>query len=128
MLAACLLSSSCSTPGSRIKKDFARFKTYPETAQKSIQSGKIELGFSEEMVRMALGAPDRVYRKTSPQGETTLWAYTSSSLDTGAVFLDPSVAAPGGAMSGTVRIDRPEERLRVAFEEGKVVSIERREK
>lgn len=126
--AACLALCSCSTPNSRIKGNLGRFQSYPASAQESIRAGKVELGFTEEMARMALGAPDRIYRRTTAQGEQTVWAYTEQNIQTGSVYLDPGLAAASAVPQGTIVTSPAEERLRVTFEGGKAVSIERREK
>ena len=125
--AVCAALGACSTPSSRIAKDPARFQSYPQQAQTSIRAGKAEVGFTQDMVRMALGAPDRVYRRTTAQGESIVWAYTQRGIETASVFLDPSQNA-GGTPQGTIVTQPAEERLRVVFEDGKAVSIERREK
>jgi hypothetical protein len=127
-LASLLLGAACSTPATRIKKSPERFESYPETARSAIRSGKIELGFTEEMVRMALGAPDRIHRRLSGEGrESLVWIYTQTSFDTGTLVPNPSLAIAGSS-AGTVRLERPEERLWVTFEEGKATSIETRQK
>lgn len=126
-LCAGLLLGACSTPSSRIRKDRARFDAYPAAAQKSIKAGAVEVGFTEDMTRMALGAPDRVYRRTTAQGDSLVWAYTQRGIETGSVYLDPSLAS-GSVPQGTIVTSPAEERLRVTFESGKGVAIERRER
>ena len=127
LAAICVALGACSTPAARIKKDPDRFNSYPPQAQNEIRAGKVDVGFTQEMTRMALGAPDRVYRRTTAQGDSVVWAYTQRGIETGSVYLDPGQNA-GGVPQGTIVTQPAEERLRVVFEDGKAVSIERREK
>ncbi|MCJ7616697.1 MAG: hypothetical protein MUO43_09200 [Desulfobacterales bacterium] len=38
--------------------------------------GQIDLGFSQDMVRLAWGSPDHIYIRTARDGVVTVWAYT----------------------------------------------------
>ena len=74
---------NCSTPGSRIQKNQELFDTYPADVQDSIRAGKIEIGYTEDMVRMALGNPNETAVNVTEQGEVHVWAYAKSTTGTG---------------------------------------------
>lgn len=125
MLGAC----AASTPETRISKRRALFDTYPAAVQEKIKAGDVETGFTEEMVLLALGKPDRRYTVSLDKGSVVVWAWTESRPGIGVglgvgttggrygVGTGISVGAGGGNVS---------ERIRVSFQDGKVVSVERR--
>jgi outer membrane protein assembly factor BamE (lipoprotein component of BamABCDE complex) len=69
---------SCSTPDSRIRKNQELFDSYPAEVQKNIRAGKVEVGYTEDMVRMALGDPNETAVNKTAEGEVHVWAYTKS--------------------------------------------------
>jgi len=69
--------SGCSTPASRIKENQELFDTYSFQTQDNIEKGNIDIGYTKEMVYMALGKPDRQYRRTTISGITAIWSYTA---------------------------------------------------
>jgi len=73
--AAALLSAGCST-SRRIREYNALYNTYPSDARKEIRKGKVEIGFTSDMVLMALGKPDRKYFRKTDAGEVLVWAYS----------------------------------------------------
>jgi hypothetical protein len=64
----------------RIAENIELFSSFPPEIQEQVRLGQIDLGFSEEMVRMAWGSPDRMYVRTTERGEETIWIYTSRRL------------------------------------------------
>lgn len=101
-----------------------------------IEAGEIDLGFTEEMVEVALGEPDRRYVERTPEGETVTWAYHERGglsglslgvgVGTGIGRSSGRGTAYGGGMSvGTGGRLRSEETMRVVFRDGSVVGIER---
>jgi len=74
-----LLVSGCvSTPASRIKKEPQLFGTFAPDIQVKVQKGQIEIGFSRDMVRLALGSPQQVNLRTAENGEAEIWTYVHS--------------------------------------------------
>jgi hypothetical protein len=67
-----------STPDSRINKDPRVFAGLTPEIQAKVKKGEIAIGFSREMVRLALGLPRQVNVRTSEAGETEIWTYVSS--------------------------------------------------
>ncbi len=75
VLLATGLLSACSTPDSRIAENQAVFARYPAAVQQKIRAGKIDLGYTQEMVRFALGEPSRQMIQQTETGPVELWMY-----------------------------------------------------
>jgi len=71
-----LLLAGCATPASRIKKNPELFASFPPEVQAKVREGRIEVGYTQDMVRMALGGPQRMHTRTTPAGLTDVWVYT----------------------------------------------------
>ena len=124
-----LSAAACSTPASRIKSHQAAFDALPAETQANIRAGKVEFGYTQPMVLMALGEPDRRYTRTTQAGQTEVWAYR----DKGPAF-SFGVGVGGGSgrtgMGGGIGVstagDRSEDKMRVVFDtSGKVSAIEK---
>ena len=131
LLCAGFVSGCSSSPGNRIRKNQELFDSLPPQAQTSIRAGKVEVGFTPDMVRLALGEPDRLYVRTSERGSTEVWAYAAKSFAP-SVSLGLGFGAGMGRGAGmgtgigisTGGGDRADDRMRVLFEGGKVSAIE----
>lgn len=135
-LAALLLAlafAGCSTIESRIERNRDYFDSLPAADQARIRGGKIDLGFTPESVRIALGDPQRKLFRRTADGDTEIWLYfdTTQTLDRQHADIDGlSVAGPGGGRitGGTVWITVRQERetllARVEFRNGRVATIE----
>jgi hypothetical protein len=91
------------------------------------------MGFTRDMVFMALGKPDRQYERTTETGQTEIWSYVSLYSTTSRQRIDGPfrVRDPRGGyrtVSESLWVDVNEqheyERLRVEFEGGRVRAIE----
>jgi hypothetical protein len=124
-----LFAASCATPDSRAKKNEAAFNSWPADVQQKVRAGKVDVGFTPDMVRVALGAPDRVATRTTAQGVAEVWVYFDNnpkfSLGIGMVSGGRHSAVGGGMVVGDDSW-RDEEMLRVIFEGGRVAAIETR--
>lgn len=69
---ACSASGKRSTPGSRIEDNRKLFHTYPPSVQKAIRLGRIQRGFDQTKVYMALG--EATAKETAGASETWLYA------------------------------------------------------
>ena len=67
-----------STPAKRIEENQSLFDGYPVQVQENLKMGKVDVGYDEDMVHMALGEPDQTSIELTEEGETTFWAYTRS--------------------------------------------------
>jgi len=126
--ASLLFAVACSTPDSRIKSDRTAFKSWPADVQAKVANGKVDVGFTEEMVRVALGDPDRVLSRTTNHGVDEVWVY----FDRGPKFsfgFGLGSAHGSSAYAGAVNVGndwRDDEAMRVIFEGGRVSAIETR--
>ena len=133
LLASLFLLTSCSTPASRIKKNPNLFASFPSDVQEKIQKGEIDIGYTEDMVMIALGRPDRMYTRKTDTGEARVWSYVDFYMtsDRQRVNADVRVRDSTGiyqTVHDTIWVDVEQrneyEKLRVEFENGKVKAIE----
>lgn len=66
--------TACSTTSSRARKN-AEFASWPAAVQETVLAGRIDIGFTGEQVRVALGDPDYRYTRTTSDGSTEVWGY-----------------------------------------------------
>ena len=69
--------AACATPAARIKKNQALFDALPAAEQALIREGKVAIGFTPDMVRLAVGEPDQRWIRTDAQGKSEIWSYTT---------------------------------------------------
>ncbi len=131
LLSALLLATGCvsSTPQSRISKNREAYSRYPSNVQRMISAGMVDVGFTPEMVRLALGAPNREFSRQTENGSTEVWVYHDSSprfsIGFGIGSYGRHSASSVGVATSTGDYDR-DERVRVAFRDGQVTEIEYR--
>lgn len=122
--------TACSTPASRIKEKRDVFASYPPETQEKIKAGKVDVGFTPEMVELALGRPSMRYTSTTESGAAETWVYGGGGGRTG-VGLSVGAGSWGSGVGGGITIGGSprggDERERVVFRDGRVVSYERRE-
>jgi hypothetical protein len=134
--AACvLIAAGCSTVDSRIAKNRELFNSWPAAVQDKVAVGQIDIGFTPDQVRMALGDPDRVFSRTTADGTSQVWSYRDRvprfgfgiGVGTGSFGRrGGSFGTLGVAMGGGYHDD---EKLGVVFDSaGHVSSIETRSK
>lgn len=83
VLAAGLIFAGCATPEARIQRNPEIFAQLSQGDQQLIREGKVALGFTPEMVKLALGDPDRVYIRTDASGTSESWSYTTYETEGG---------------------------------------------
>ena len=125
-----LIATGCvSTPASRIAGS-KEFDTYPSAVQEKIINGQVDVGFTAEMVRLALGNPDRISSRQSSKGDSEVWSYDSHkphvSFSFGVVSGGRHSATGAGVSVGD-RGWRDEEWIRVIMKDGVVTAVERRQ-
>jgi hypothetical protein len=130
----CGMAGCVSTPARRIEKEPGVFASFPPEIQARVQKGEVDIGFTRDMVRLAVGRPDRVHARTTETGQVEIWIYMGSRyisryepMDSGYWYRDRA-----GRMRrayDTVWVDRgySEEfpTLRLEFLDNKVKVIER---
>ena len=92
----CVLAvSGCMTPQERrdrrIEKHQAIFHAFPLDMQDKIRRGEVDIGFTEQMVSLALGRPRRVYLRKTADGETIIWCYVRTERHTESQWVTVSV-------------------------------------
>jgi outer membrane protein assembly factor BamE (lipoprotein component of BamABCDE complex) len=129
--AGLVLFAGCSTPDARIQKSPEAFDRCTQQQQELIKQGKVALGFDEEMVRLALGDPDRITLHIDASGESQVWHYVTYETDEGVPlymgfyhrFYSPGLYAY--YLDYPTRMEH--DHFRVVFKAAKVVSIEEEE-
>lgn len=131
-----LLLSGCNTLNRRIQQHEAMFNALDAPTQEKIRAGTVEMGYTMDMVYVALGDPDERRDNLTAKGRTTDWIYNSYSQDyagtanvgyrrmvaynpkTGqaVVWLEPVYA--------DVYRQRIEPHIRISFKDGRVSAIE----
>ena len=129
-----LLFAGCATtPAQRINQNQPRFDSLPHAAQPRIPGGQIDLGFTPDMVRLALGEPQRILIRRTHAGETEVWLYVDVSrryerqrADIDGLTLPgaPGARAVGGGAWINVLQEREFIRQRVEFVGGTVFAVE----
>jgi len=121
------LLAACATPESRIASSRAAFEKFPAEIQRKIRAGQVDVGYSKEMVQMALGEPDRTFTRKTEAGDTEVWGYHDSSprfsfgLGIGGGGRHSSM---GGGMAVSTGGYDPEEKIRIEFREGLVSAVD----
>ena len=128
-----LLAGCATTPASRIQQNQELFDSLPVADQARIRGGKIDLGYTPDMVRIAFGEPQRRLVRRSSLGDAEIWLYlgVDRRFDRQRADIDGlSVSGPGGSRSITgsawvnVAQEREFIRARVEFLNGAVAAIE----
>ena len=126
-LAGLTLLAACATPDSRISDNRSAFDKLPPDIQQKIRTGQVDIGFTAEMVVMALGEPARKFTRKTDLGDAEVWSYHDDSpkfsfgLGVGSGGRRSSVGGGVGVSTGGYD---PEEKMRVEFRDGKVAAIE----
>jgi hypothetical protein len=136
LAAACaLFAAGCSTVDSRIAKNREAFNTWPAAVQDKVVQGKIDIGFTADQVRVALGEPDRVWTRTTADGTSQVWSYRDRGPRFGfGVGVGMGSFGHRGGSFGSIGIGtgtgyHDDEKMGVVFDSsGRVASIETRER
>jgi hypothetical protein len=86
LCAALAFVAGCATPEARINKSPEAFAKLSVADQQLIREGKVAVGFTPEMVRLALGDPDRVTTRTDASGVNESWSYSTYETDEGVML------------------------------------------
>ncbi len=137
MLAASLgLITGCQTVDTRIKEKPEVFAQLDKATQDKIKQGIIDLGYTEDLVYFALGAPDQKRESISAVGKSVAWIYnTYYDRYDGTIMAGYHRSVYYDRYLGTYRMYyRPvyadtyrhekEERIRIVFKDGKAAVIE----
>lgn len=126
----------CQTVEDRIQEKPEVFARLDVATQDKIKQGIIELGYTEDMVYLALGKPDQRRESMNAAGKTTTWIYNTyyerydGTRFAGyyrSLYYDPYLRAYRvyyRPQYADVYAQEKEERIRVVFTDGKVTSLE----
>ncbi len=131
-----LLAAGCQSVESRIREKPDVFASVDKATQDKIKQGIIDLGYTEDMVYLALGNPDQKRESKSAAGSTVTWIYNTyytryeGTAMVGyhrRVYFDPYLRTYRlyyrPVFADTYSEDK-EERIRITFTNGKVSAIE----
>lgn len=134
---ALLALAGCLTPEAqrerRIAQNIDLFYDFPESVREAVRRGEVDIGFDEDMVRLALGSPDRVSRRKDEAGESVLWQYYRSIRHTDYQTVRMPVPYTDSEGRSRIRYEwvtvdhdywERELRMQVEFGAGKVVTVE----
>jgi len=79
VLSLLLFSAGCQTVETRIKEKPNVYAGLDKTTQDMIKQGIIGIGYTEDMVYLALGSPDQMRESVTADSRTLLWIYNSYS-------------------------------------------------
>lgn len=74
-------ATSADLRAKRIKQEWDYFTALPPETQARLQAGQIAIGDSRKMAWIALGGPDREYRRIRRDGTNVVWSYTDQEMD-----------------------------------------------
>jgi hypothetical protein len=126
-----LLAGCASTPLDRISQNRKTFESYPADVQRKISAGQVDIGFSPEMVTLALGKPGKIYNRADQHGESEVWVYSKSKPQFSfGVGVGSSSGGYGHGTSTGVGVSTTTpfedgEYMRVVFQSGRVTSVEK---
>ena len=131
VVAIALLASSwlgCETPQARIKRDRPLYESFSPEAQRKIAAGQVDVGFSPEMVLMALGRPTLKYERESQGTRQEVWVYRERGGNPGVGLSIGGAIGSSVGVGGGVGVDgsaaERRDRARVVLEKGRVVEAE----
>lgn len=120
--------SGCSTPQTRIAQQPDLFNRLTPEQQQLIREGKVGIGFDMDMVKLAIGEPDRIHERIDATGKSEVWSYVQYEGSGGVLLYRGWYHRGWGGMGYPYYLDVPgrheRARDRVVFHDGKVVSIE----
>ena len=130
-----LTAAGCATPERRIRSHPEIFASFPTNVQANVRSGIVEVGYTPDMVYIALGRPDRVFERATAEGRLEIWVYIDVAYST--QFEPIETTYWYRTHRGDLRLARDwswvdvrrrneYEILRIEFKDGKVAAIETR--
>jgi hypothetical protein len=126
-----LAGCASSTVDSRIAQRRDLFESYPFDVREKIAAGRVDIGFTPDMVAMALGAPSRRVERRSMNEQSEVWYYTRSSprisfgfgIGSGHFGRHGGFGTSLGMSTGPYGYEQ-DEMMRVEFHEGEVVAVD----
>lgn len=135
-LTALLALTGCNTVKNRIEEKSAVFNALDPQTQARLRQGLIDVGYTEDMVYIAMGRPDERKEVSTAEGHETTWIYKNywqeyeGSRVVGYhryVYFDPQLRTYRvyfEPVRADLYRDREEDHTRVQFKDGHVAAIE----
>jgi hypothetical protein len=123
---AAIALGACSTTGSRIRSQQELFDSYPPEVQENIRSGIVEVGYTPEMVIMALGEPDEKLAEKPEGAAAEVWIYRKSTPGFGIGMGTGGYVGSNVGIGTGVRVGEParsKDRAWIEFSEGRVKRV-----
>jgi len=106
------------------------YEAFPSDVQRKVSAGEVGVGFTYDMVFLALGKPDQKFTRAEAGGQTEVWVYKKEKpqisfgigMGSGSYGGGSSHATGVGVSTTTMPSD---EYMRVAFRDGRVSSVEK---
>jgi len=135
ILAGLIALPACSTINSRIAEKSAVYQSLDTATRAKIAQGDVGLGFTPDMVYMALGQPDARRQAITSTGQTETWIYQSYFDDYQPAFggyhrfhrwfaMDPYSRMYHMYASPYAGPELVNDDIRVTFQNGRVVMID----
>ncbi|HYP18373.1 MAG TPA: hypothetical protein VEQ65_14270 [Opitutus sp.] len=128
LLGGLALFAGCSTPESRIAQQPELFQRLTPEQQQMIREGRVGIGFDMDMVKLALGDPDRVRERIDASGRSEVWSYVHYEGSDGMMlyrgWYHRGWGSPFYPYYLNVAGRRERSRDEVVFRDGRVVSVE----
>jgi hypothetical protein len=83
---AALLFSGCDTVAVRVLTDYETFSKLDPKVRANIVRGRVEIGYTHEMVRFALGRPDHASSAAAVKGGYDVWSYFAQAVPSSTGF------------------------------------------
>ncbi|MEI6515032.1 MAG: hypothetical protein WCO77_03565 [bacterium] len=134
VLAVLVVSGCVSTQARRIERDPGLFASFPAEVQAKVRTGDVDIGFTRDMARMALGNPDHIRTRKTDAGQGEVWIYTRANtishyepMDTGYWYRDRNGHMRRSYETHWVEHSFTEEypTMRLEFDDGKIKAVER---
>lgn len=134
LAAFCL--GACSTVKSRIEEKASVFNALDSETQARLRQGIVDVGYTPDMVYIAMGRPDQTKEKQTAEGIDTTWIYNEYWQEYQGtqfvgyrriVYYDPVARAYRyyyEPVHADVYRDRTQQKTRVVYKNGKVSVIE----
>ena len=127
-LLSLLLLAACASPERRINDNPESYSKLTPVQQEQVRKGDISIDMPDFGVELALGKPDTITERVEAKGTVRVWHYKKQDTSTTTIdyvgFYNPYFY-PGFAPI-VVNNRRPEgDRIRVSFNDSKVIAIER---
>lgn len=127
---ALLLGGCASTPQDRISQNRKLYESFPAEVQRKVSAGQVDVGFTPDMVTLALGKPDQKLTRAEASGESEVWVYIKSKpqfsfgVGVGGGSYNGGGYSGGGVGVSTTTPPR-DDATRVVFVGGRVSAIEK---